>query len=276
MRMTAVLLAAAAPTHANSNRATHSPPPPAPLPAAGSHEFGHQWAGRRHGITFYLPFVIPAGFGFLGSFGTLTRPQQILPSREAQLDIAVRGPLLGAAVSLALALAGFALSGTGLDPAPVTIDSPGFLDSLLMATLAQAFLGDALAQPEVKVSALMLAGWAGLVVNALACVPAGELDGGRIAVSLFGRRAGQSLGSFAYLSMAVGAFSSALAFYYIGLTLFLQRGPLLPCSEEVSAPKDAGLRAAGLALLALPLLVLLPYPVDLMAALAQLGDPVPF
>lgn len=41
---------------------------------------------------------------------------------------------------------------------------------------------------QVQVSSLFVAGWAGLTVNALNLLPTGELDGGRIALSLFGRR----------------------------------------------------------------------------------------
>jgi membrane-associated protease RseP (regulator of RpoE activity) len=38
------------------------------------------------------------------------------------------------------------------------------------------------------VSSLFVAGWAGLTVNALNLLPTGELDGGRMALGLFGRR----------------------------------------------------------------------------------------
>lgn len=41
---------------------------------------------------------------------------------------------------------------------------------------------------QVQVSSLFVAGWAGLAVNALNLLPTGELDGGRMALALFGRR----------------------------------------------------------------------------------------
>ncbi len=39
----------------------------------GAHDFGHYVAAKRHGLQLYLPFYIPAGFGLLGSFGSITR-----------------------------------------------------------------------------------------------------------------------------------------------------------------------------------------------------------
>lgn len=41
---------------------------------------------------------------------------------------------------------------------------------------------------QIQVSSLFVAGWAGLTVNALNLLPTGELDGGRMALGLFGRR----------------------------------------------------------------------------------------
>ena len=49
-----------------------------------------------------------------------------------------------------------------------------------------------------------------------------------------------------------------------------QRGPILPCLEELGKPRDEKAITAGVALLALPLLVLTPYPAELVLAFEQL------
>ena len=55
------------------------------------------------------------------------------------------------------------------------------------------FLGARLASTSsLQVNALALAGYAGLTVNAINMIPLGELDGGRVAFGLWGRRCGLS------------------------------------------------------------------------------------
>ena len=71
-------------------------------------------------------------------------------------------------------------------------------------------------------NSLLVAGWAGLVVNALNCIPAGELDGGRIALAVFGRRTYNVLGLATTGVLAATALASSLSFYWVGLVLFLQ------------------------------------------------------
>jgi hypothetical protein len=99
-------------------------------------------------VQLYLPLIVPAGFGFLGSFGGITRFKGFVPNRETLLDVAVAGPLWGSAASGVLLLLGLGLSAAGLGD--VSIDSPALADSFLVALLGQFTLGEALANPEVR------------------------------------------------------------------------------------------------------------------------------
>ena len=61
-------------------------------------------------------------------------------------------------------------------------DQP-FLDT------AKFLLGEALKEgTQLSVNLLVLWAWAGLLINAINSIPAGELDGGRIAFAMWGRK----------------------------------------------------------------------------------------
>jgi membrane-associated protease RseP (regulator of RpoE activity) len=122
-----------------------------------------------------------------------------------------------------------------------------------------------LAVPKVGLAALV-AGWAGLVVSALNCVPLGELDGGRIVHGIWGRRAATRVGAVATLLMGIGALFDDLALYWILFVLLVQRGPVLPQNDEVSDPDDSSTVALAAGLLFVPVLALLPYIGDVTQA----------
>lgn len=240
--------------------------------ALGAHDFGHYVAAKRHGLQLYLPFYIPAGFGLLGSFGSITRVRNLVPNREALLDLAVSGPLYGCAASGALLLAGFALSAAGFST--VGVDTPALADSTLIALLSAVFLGDQLAQPVCQVNFLLLAGWSGMVASCLQLIPAGELDGAKMVLGCWGRRTQTAVSVFTTGALGFSAITgNALSFYWVLLVLFLQRGPIVPCCEELSEPKTTANRQRALALLGLCLLVLVPFPIELAYALMQAKDP---
>lgn len=92
------------------------------------------------------------------------------------------------------------------------------------------------------------------------CPPAGELDGGRTSLALFGRAAAKRISAVSFLVMGLFSFSSGLALYWLLLSLTLQRGAPAPCANEVSGVGEGAGRAAAIVALLLPLLVLLPYP----------------
>jgi membrane-associated protease RseP (regulator of RpoE activity) len=106
------------------------------------------------------------------------------------------------------------------------------------------------------------AGWAGLVVNGLNTIPIGELDGGRIAHAIWGRSSASRISIVLILVLGLAGIVDSLSLYWILLVITLQRGPVAQ-QEEVSEPDGVVL---GIALLALPLLTLIPYPVDVTSS----------
>ena len=54
--------------------------------------------------------------------------------------------------------------------------------------------------------------------------------------------------------------SISLALFWLLLVLTRQRGPIVPCENELSPLPDGTTRTLSIAMLLLPLLVLLPYP----------------
>ncbi|KAG2430753.1 hypothetical protein HYH02_013592 [Chlamydomonas schloesseri] len=241
--------------------------------ALGSHDFGHYQAAKRQGLELYLPFYIPAGFGLLGSFGSITRVRNFVPNREALLDLAVSGPLLGTAVSGSMLLLGFLLTAAGVTN--IGVDTPAFADSTLVALLAGVFVGpEGLSQPVTEVNFLVLAGWAGLIANALQLIPAGELDGAKMVLGCWGRRAASAVSVFTTGALGFSAITgNALSFYWVLLVLFLQRGPITPCFEELSPPKNQTNTKAALALLVFSLVVLVPFPIEVAYAIMQIQEP---
>eukprot|EP00892_Ulva_mutabilis_P008227 jgi/Ulvmu1/5777/UM025_0031.1 len=238
----------------------------ATLAILAAHEAGHLVAARQVGAQLRVPFLIPAGLGIIGSFGAVTGIKGTLRNREELLKIAAAGPAAGTTLSLALVLVGLGLSAAQAGPL-VEVASSAFNDCLLVGVLGQATFGEALyLQPSQQLSPFLLAGWAGVVVNGLNLIPMGELDGGRIAHALWGRRAASRISVVLTLLLGLAGIVDSLALYWILLVLTLQRGPIVPQQQEVTAPADSTAVTVGAGLLFVPLLTLLPFPGDVTAA----------
>lgn len=52
------------------------------------------------------------------------------------------------------------------------------------------------------------------------------------------RRGGTALGIWSVGLLTISSLSSALAFFWLAVVLVTQRGPVLPCRQELSDPKD--------------------------------------
>lgn len=222
----------------------------------GVHEAAHFLVAKDIGIKLGIPYLVPSWQ--VGSFGTITRILNIVPNRQDLLKLAAAGPVAGYALGLVLLLLGFILPPS--DGVGVIIDPVIFHESFLPAAIAKLALGDALKEgTKVAINPLVLWAWAGLLINAINSIPAGELDGGRIAFSLWGRKISSRISSVTIAVLGISSLFSDVAFYWVVLIFFLQRGPIAPLSEEIT-DVDSKYAALGVAALLIGLLICLPYP----------------
>lgn len=163
-----------------------------------AHEMGHYLACRRYGVAATLPFFIPAPPLFLaGTFGAFIKIKSPIPSRRALLDIGLAGPLAGFIVAVPFAVIGVLQLQPGVaseGPALIFNDPPLFR---LLGWLFNVPL-----DPFSLVNPYYMSAWIGLLVTSLNLMPVGQLDGGHGTFAVFGAKAHQRIGFFAFLAMA--------------------------------------------------------------------------
>lgn len=216
------------------------------------YELGRRWMARQQQVRLSPPFFLPAIQ--IGSFGALTRFQSLLPHRSALFDIAFAGPAAGGLVALGMLVAGLVMSTpTSLFQIPAEF----FQGSILVGTLARVILGSALQQSVVSIHPLVVIGWLGLVITAINLMPAGQLDGGRIVQSIYGRKTAGRTTVATLIVLGIVTLANPLALYWAIVILALQRNLERPALNELVEPNDA--RAAlGLLVLFLMAATLLP------------------
>ncbi|MCX6139313.1 MAG: site-2 protease family protein [Candidatus Kapabacteria bacterium] len=167
-----------------------------------THEFGHYFAARWHGIDATLPYFIPVPSTVMpfGTFGAVIRTKSPLQTRNALFDVGVSGPLAGFVVCMVILIVGIVtLPGPeylyGIHPTYATlkeIPASGmtFGDTLLFSSLRWAFSGIVTLPPmnEIYHYPFLCVGWFGLFVTALNMLPFGQLDGGHVLYALLGKK----------------------------------------------------------------------------------------
>lgn len=222
----------------------------------GVHEISHIVVATRIGVKLGVPYFVPSWQ--IGSFGSITRIVNIVPKREDLLKVAAAGPLAGFSVGIVLLLLGFILPPS--DGIGIVVDAAVFHESFLAGGIAKLILGDVLKEgTPLSVNPLVIWAWAGLLINAINSIPAGELDGGRISFALWGRKVSTRITGASIALLGLASLFNDVAFYWVVLIFFLQRGPIAPLSEEITDPEDKYI-SLGIAVLLLGLLVCLPYP----------------
>jgi len=226
-----------------------------------AHEAGHSIAAAARKIKLSVPYLIPNGQ--LGSFGAITQIKSLPENRSDLFDVAIAGPLAGTVCAFSLFWYGLALSVAGTDGGEAAvgllpIPPELFNGSLLLGAISEFCLGENGEMSKgVLVHPLFIAGWVSLVTQALNCLPVGQLDGGRITMTGFGRRALGATSLGVYLGLSLGVIGSSLSLPFGLFVLIAQRTPEFSPKDDVT-PVSEGRQQMAMAVILVSLLILLP------------------
>ena len=257
----------------------------------GAHEFGHYFAGKKHGVQVTLPYFIPFPFSLFGTMGAFINMRSLPKNRRALFDLAVTGPLSGFVVSIVALIIGLNLSETS--QLPLSIESGTGLqmegNSLLYLLLKYVTFGKLLPDPgnmsgislavywvryfftgkpfpwgasDVMLHPIAWAGWAGLFVTGINLIPAGQLDGGHIFYTLFGKKNAKRLFPFIVGALVILGFFSNVWWLWAGLIFFFGRFYAEPLDQITELDKKR--RIIGYIALAVFVLTFIPVPITIV------------
>lgn len=232
----------------------------------GAHELGHYFAARYHKVAVSLPYFIPLPIvSLFGTLGAFIRMKEPVKNKRALFDIGVAGPLAGLVFAVPILLYGLATSEIG------PISSTGLLEgnSLFYYLSKFVIFGQFLPNEtsDVYLNQVAWAGWVGLLVTSLNLMPVGQLDGGHIMFSLFGRRAGQLFMPIIIILITLSIasyliYGTATWTLWIVLLYFFGRTYAEPLDDVTEL--DPRRRWLGIATMVIFLLIFMPVPLRIL------------
>jgi len=250
-----------------------------------THEMGHFFLARRHGVDATWPFFIPAPLlSLIGTLGAVIRLRSLPRTRRALIDIGAAGPIAGFIATIPVLMIGLRWSTV----VPIEPEAPRWtlFDAVLHwfqsgswpplrdafdlgYPLAMAVLQDLVVGPlpeghTLALHPIAVAGWFGLLLTALNLLPLGQLDGGHV---LFGAspRLHRLLGPpISAALLALGVFTAFPGWILWGLLMGLGLG-MHPRVAEPEERIDGVRRLLVLASAALLVVCFSPVPLALLA-----------
>ena len=151
-----------------------------------THELGHFFASRTHGVQASLPYFIPAPPPFLaGTFGAVIKTRSPIMDKRALLDIGAIGPLAGFLTSIVVTVIG--LNFSTIITIPEEKEVLGLGSSLIFSILSYLVIGPVPEGQDILLNPIAFAGWIGFFITSLNLLPIGQLDGGHIIYAVFGK-----------------------------------------------------------------------------------------
>lgn len=258
-----------------------------------SHELGHYFMARAHGVEASLPYFIPFPMGF-GTMGAVIRLRGKIPSRNALVDIGAAGPLAGLLIAVPLLFVGVWLSNVERSPADPTAGMPPTLSLINLASMGGLYIkhlvydtpvpewpqlqvfgdnllswfavkvihGDIPAGFDVMAHPVFIAAWFGLLVTMLNLLPVGQLDGGHLTHAWYGDKAeeiGHRVAGGALLMSLF--FSASWLLWFLLITRVIGVGH--PPVSEPGVPLSLGRKVVVVLTWVMTGLIFMPIPMTL-------------
>ena len=150
------------------------------------HEMGHFLQAWRYGVYASLPYFIPMPISPIGTFGAVIAMEPRMGHRRALFDIGITGPLAGLVPTLIFCVVGLHYSKPEI--ASHAHEGWSYGAPLLFRFLAGHIVPQVPEADVLVLDPMAFAGWVGLLITSLNLIPIGQLDGGHIVYSLFGKK----------------------------------------------------------------------------------------
>jgi hypothetical protein len=207
------------------------------------HQLGHNAIAARDDMKVSPPTLLP--FLSLPFMGAQTQLEESPKNRSSLFDFAFVGPFVGILASLAFLVVGLQAT-MSIDP-----EAAQFLPALPVSVIKLSSLGGAIVdsfmggdgsitlqdpKTAIYLHPYAIAGFTSLMINSLALLPLGSTDGGRMSLSLLGRKGHSVLGGSVWVLLLVSSLFQEHADVLVGAWIVnnvVESDPEVPCRNEI-------------------------------------------
>lgn len=221
------------------------------------HEMGHFVATLYYRVPASYPFFLPFPANPLGTLGAVIGMEGAIADRKQIFDIGIAGPLAGLVAAVPIAYYGVAQLDLTTQPyGGFGFRLPLLLDWIATATNVPGYETGAVVWAS-QLNPLFVAGWFGMLITGLNMMPIGQLDGGHVTYTMFGKVAH-------WIAQATIVFAIAYMVYHQNPTLILMvlllllMGPNHPPTRDDTVPIGPFRYLLGIASLSIPFLCFPP------------------
>lgn len=221
------------------------------------HEMGHFVATIYYRVPASYPFFLPFPANPIGTLGAVIGMQGSLADRKQIFDIGIAGPLAGLVAAVPIAY--FGVSQLDLTSQPYGgfgFRLPLLLDWFATSTNVPGYeTGDVVWMNQLN--PLFVAGWVGMLITGLNMMPIGQLDGGHITYTMFGKTAHRIAQVTIVVAIAYMVYHNNFMLILM-VVLLLLMGPNHPPTRDDSVPIGPFRYALGWSSLVIPILCFPP------------------